>query len=658
MPLPEGIERQQALLRQLHAADDPVARAEALQLAGLYHTREQARLAADVYMAARQEGQPPPGWVRASQHPDLLRDYDSRLSEADVSIIGNALSPPNSGFRAEIYLPDPSLQAIGYRPQVVFKGSAGEVMTRNGLRDTTMEDYFANNFPQSIGMETDYYDRGMRLAVDLNGRGFPFELAGHSLGGGVASAASAVTGVPATTFNAAGLNPATPRRFVQQNPHAKLHDVSHLINAYEVQGDLLTQGVQGTLHTLGTARRAEVGSVLQEVSRLATGLPAGRELLQRKLDPVLPLWAQPEAAAFIQRVANSNVDTMLQDLPQAAGQVHELPAMMRQDGDLLPRPQDLPLSQIMARTGPVWETLDAAAQGARAGEFVGAGIASMGRGMQHLATAEADVVCATGEAVGQGLRTEHRVIAAALDGAAAVQERGAALPSGLVATPGMDVAPWVARSVAQMEVSLGNLERDAVAKPACKMGDGWKAEGRRVANVTARAPQVDAAAGALVGGGVVAGLELGSPTNAWRLQRAVRAVRQATPTSTEALDRHSMQATVLPSLEARIGVVERQARDTLQRDEIKHAALAPMLAGNSAAAQRSVHAVFAGLYAMAAAGDLGGMRRIAQVQLQSPRIQALWEQGRQHMDQQQVQAAQRQSEPSRHAVHVRGPVLH
>ncbi len=74
------------------------------------------------------------------------------------------LQPDKSGFRAEIYLPDPKILGPGYKPVVAIKGSSGEVVTSRGLRDTTKEDFLANNFPQSVGLETDYYDRAMTLA--------------------------------------------------------------------------------------------------------------------------------------------------------------------------------------------------------------------------------------------------------------------------------------------------------------------------------------------------------------------------------------------------------------------------------------------------------------------------------------------------------------
>ncbi|AKO04930.1 hypothetical protein ACQR5T_21065 [Xanthomonas oryzae pv. oryzicola] len=84
--------------------------------------------------------------------------------------IRDFLKPDNSGFRAEIYLPDPAVLGPGYKPTIAFKGSAGQVLTPHGLRDTTSEDFIANNFPQSVGLKTDYSDRAIGLAYHLQPR--------------------------------------------------------------------------------------------------------------------------------------------------------------------------------------------------------------------------------------------------------------------------------------------------------------------------------------------------------------------------------------------------------------------------------------------------------------------------------------------------------
>src|ERR1700761_4002220 len=163
-------QQEQALLQRLRANADPAAQQEAAQLQTLYHDRQMGELAADAYKSAKGEGSPPAGWIRASEHPEKLREFAPKLGWTDADIAA-ALQPDKSGFRAEVYLPDPKVLGPGYEPVVAFKGSSGEVKAPGGTRDTTQEDFLANNFPQSVGMETDYYDRAMRLAKDLQDRG-------------------------------------------------------------------------------------------------------------------------------------------------------------------------------------------------------------------------------------------------------------------------------------------------------------------------------------------------------------------------------------------------------------------------------------------------------------------------------------------------------
>src|ERR1700761_1821203 len=216
-------QQEQALLQRLRASGDPAAQNEARQLGTLYHDQQMGGLAADAYKAADGTGQPPAGWGRASEHPELLSKYAPSL-HLSKNQLNDMLKPDESSFRAEIYLPDSAVLGPGYKPVVAFKGSSGDVMTSDGKHhSTTQEDFLANNFPQSVGMRTDYYDRAMHLARDLQRGGLDFEITGHSLAGGMAAAASAVTGNHATTWNAAGLHPETAQRFAAENPGVAVH---------------------------------------------------------------------------------------------------------------------------------------------------------------------------------------------------------------------------------------------------------------------------------------------------------------------------------------------------------------------------------------------------------------------------------------------------
>lgn len=473
MPTPIDHQKQQALLNQLQSSGDPAALREASQLKRLYHDNEMGGLAADAYVAAKQDGQSPPpaGWIRASEHPELLRQYAPQLHMTDKQLM-DQLHPEKSGFRAEIYLPDPKVLGPGYEPVVAFKGSSGQVMTTNGLRDTTQEDFLANNFPQSVGLETDYYDRAMTLARNLQTGGLNFELTGHSLAGGMAAAASAVTGNEATTWNAAGLHPETARRFAEQTPGAQVYDVSHRVTSYQVQGELLNNGIQGNIHGLDYLQRQELGAVLQEGSQLLNQIPQGRELLKQDLAKNMPPEAQKTVHDFVDKVATGDTNKMLRELPLAAGQQQPLLAPMMPAGPdgtvLIARKNEMSLPEVTYLATPLLETAGAVAKGAQIGHGAGEVVAAGGKMTNQALHATGDGVRNVSELGGQAARgvtqagsqvtqgAEHLAGAVAAHGRVAVGEAGARVTEGL-------------GSLGQFTASL---EADALRKVGSVLPDG------------------------------------------------------------------------------------------------------------------------------------------------------------------------------------------
>jgi hypothetical protein len=505
--------QEQALLQQPRASGDPSKQQEAAQLQKLSHDRQMGDLATDAYAAAKGADKPPPGWIRISEHPELLNQYAPQLhmSKAELS---EALHPDNSGFRSEIYLPDPKVLGPGYQPVVAFKGSSGEVMTSDGkLHDTTKEDFLANNFPQSVGMETDYYDRAMKLASDLKLGGLNFELTGHSLAGGMASAASAVTGNPATTWNAAGLNPETARRFGEQNglPVYNNEQLKPLITAYQVQGELLSDGVQGNIHRMDVIQRAEVGGLLKETSQLLNALPQGRDMLKEQLTqgtPPMPPEAQAKVRAFVDKIATGNTDQMLRDLPLAAGTVQPpLAAMTRRDPDdpsspLVPSAQTLSLTEVTTLAGPVLETLSIAAAGAHVGERTGevvayggqatgqvlqnsgAGIrsaAEFGGQLQNMVTRVEGAVAQkaehyVGAAVARTTDTGSKVLAGADEGLGWARQWGASVDAGLLRGVGSmlpeGAQKWMNDQATQFDRTGEEIRRETQAQAAQMRREG------------------------------------------------------------------------------------------------------------------------------------------------------------------------------------------
>lgn len=437
--MPTEIERELALLQQLHASRDPAAQREADHLATLYHDRQMDALAQDVYQAAKGEGHPPSGWTRLSEQPELLKKYAELLHMSSAKL-RETLYPDISGFRAEIYLPDASMRQAGYKLSLAFKGSSGEVMTSDGKRhDTTAEDFGANNFPQSVGLETDYYDRAMNLANLLKGYNIDFESTGHSLAGGMAAAAAAVTSTRATTFNAAGLNPVTTARFAQQHPDARVsRELGQLITNYQVQGELLSDGVQNNIHNMDALRRGELGAVLKEACGVLRRVPEASELFERKLSEGLPVDAQRTVKAFVEKVATGDTDRMLRDLPLAVGTQHVLAPMTRDaQGRLVRREQVSSLPETTLLATPLLESLALASTGARMGERGGEmmatvghleaqGLHATGRGVDRAADAAGAGVRAVTQAQGVLLQAGEHVVGAALAHARTAQAEAAA----------------------------------------------------------------------------------------------------------------------------------------------------------------------------------------------------------------------------------------
>lgn len=350
---------------------------EADRLEQTYRAREMASLSADVYLSARGAGENPVGWTRASADPESLRKTGIDMTDAEVR---EMLHPMRSGFRAEIYIPDERVFGKDAKPVIVFKGSTGEILDPNapgGRRESGGED-FLNNGQQGVGMRSDYYDRAMGLASTIKDNlGDNFEIAGHSLGGGMASAASAVTGARATTFNAAGLHPQTTARFSKDNG-LPVFNTQESVHTYQTSGEVLND-VQNGLQRLTERQRHDFGLLANETSLLLRE-PLMQEMVKDKLQAALPAGAQTAAAQFVERLATEPGAEALRNVPVAAGRMELLlaPKMRDAQGQLLDRARVEAPSQVAELAGPLASVLVAGAHGMRAGRVLGEQVERMG----------------------------------------------------------------------------------------------------------------------------------------------------------------------------------------------------------------------------------------------------------------------------------------
>ncbi len=418
-----AMQEQRELVERLRASGHDE---DADRLQGTYHAREMSGLASDVYQSAKHAGEPPLGWTRASTDPAALRASGIDLTD---DAIRKLLQPPESGFRAEIYIPDKRVFGEDAKPVVVYKGSTGEIvdpLAPDGKRESGGED-FLNNGQQGIGMRSDYYDRAMELAVAMNRR-LPggFEIAGHSLGGGMASAASAVTGARATTFNAAGLHPATPARFAKDNG-LPTFDTQQTVHTYQTTGEVLND-VQNGMHRLSEQQRRGYGVLANELGMVLKD-PAMQKVVGEKLREMLPPGAQTSAAQFIEQLASQPGQQALRDIPLAAGRLELLlePKTRDAHGTLIDRPHVAPPSQVAELAGPLSTVLHATAYGMRGGRLAGEQVERAG-------AATAQVLDRTGDGVERVLKTEGMVIGQVVNMGSASLQLGARATSTVVAS--------------------------------------------------------------------------------------------------------------------------------------------------------------------------------------------------------------------------------
>jgi len=144
-----------------------------------------------------------------------------RVSLSEFGIDSKPFVDTDSGFEFGLFRDDEGLI-------LAFRGTGG-----NGV----LSDWWTN-VRQAFGFETKQFNLAVGLAKSLS-RAIPtgtnFLLVGHSLGGGLASAAALATHRHAVTFNASGLSNGTIAQF-GLNPS----DARGLITAFHTAGDVLT----------------------------------------------------------------------------------------------------------------------------------------------------------------------------------------------------------------------------------------------------------------------------------------------------------------------------------------------------------------------------------------------------------------------------------
>lgn len=136
--------------------------------------------------------------------------------------------------------PDALTGPGGFAANVYRDAQGHYVLAFQGTDPTSLDDWGAN-VQQGVGLLSTQHAQaiGLAQAVAASVGSDNLVLTGHSLGGGLASTASVATGVPAVTFNAAGVHPNTVQ-FATDLGHGDGGLTTGQIRNYHVRGEVLT----------------------------------------------------------------------------------------------------------------------------------------------------------------------------------------------------------------------------------------------------------------------------------------------------------------------------------------------------------------------------------------------------------------------------------
>lgn len=263
------------------------------ELATLYHDREILALSRSI----GPDDTVPEGWSRAT--PAQLEAYG--LSPQD-------LRPAGSGFNAELFIPDPEVFGPDAKPVLQFEGT-----DFGDLQDVNAD------VAQAMGNDEAYYNRAIDIATRVNqASGGDIIFSGHSLGGGLATAAGLATGAQTVVSNPAGVHPDTVADALADRG-LSFENADGNISTYAVDGDLLTE--------LQDATAGLSGQNADSLAAILNGVGHGLNIYQ-------------DDVTFPTSVTGQQV----QDLPDAVGDVTTLEA---RNADGSSRPEITSLDSIL-----------------------------------------------------------------------------------------------------------------------------------------------------------------------------------------------------------------------------------------------------------------------------------------------------------------------
>ena len=352
-------------------------------LATLYHDREVLQLSRSLAPGDAA----PEGWSKAND--EQLAQYG--ISEED-------LHPEGSGFNAELYIPDPEVYGPDATPVLVFEGT-----------DFADPNDVNADVAQALGNTEEYYNRAMSLATTVNEHsGGNISFSGHSLGGGLATAAAQVTGAPAIVSNPAGVHADTTERFLAERGLSTPADADAGITTYVVEGDLLTQlqdATAGVSPDNADALAADVNIAVQIYNHLTgNSLPTnatGEQLrnLPDAAGTVVTLDATDEDGNARDDI--TSLDDIIADVNNTADSLSLPGQVVEQGGGILGGILDIPgniVNGVTDALGGALEQIDRIVPGNVLTEL-GDGYENLGDVVDRISEAPGDLVRETGRTI-------------------------------------------------------------------------------------------------------------------------------------------------------------------------------------------------------------------------------------------------------------------
>ena len=196
--------------------------AKMLALSYFAYNRRTKEKANDYKMDEAMDGLSPK--QQAMLKSEELEGYEKlNVEEMDkLGVKSTELNDTKTGFKADIYK-DTNGDYV-----LVYRGTYSDPdHPENDLIHDWSKEWTDDNMKQGLGMGSEQYEKSIDIAKRVN-RNKPKDkqltIAGHSLGGGLATAAGAATGSKTYAFCPAGVHPNTYKMYGVQNPNtSKVH---------------------------------------------------------------------------------------------------------------------------------------------------------------------------------------------------------------------------------------------------------------------------------------------------------------------------------------------------------------------------------------------------------------------------------------------------